>query len=130
MSSSPTSPTMFNIKDLGRDTWTSVMDILALFQELDSSAGKEAVAVFMEKYSTFLTEVDREAAALNAKLAQIPILEAALKGANDREDHEAISNISDLQMKVQHLETALSEKDKEIVSLKSELAKEDSEPEV
>ncbi|RFN48424.1 hypothetical protein FIE12Z_7335 [Fusarium flagelliforme] len=114
MSSSPMSPTMFNIKDLGRDTWTSVMDILALFQELGSPAGKEAVGVFMEKYSTFLAEVDHEAAALNTKLAQIPILEAALEEANNREDHgksssaEKNGSISELQKKVKDLEAAIS----------------------
>lgn len=105
---------MFNIKDLGRDTWTSVMDILALFQELSSPAGKEAVGVFMEKYSNFLAELDGEAAALNTKLAQIPILEAALEEANNREDHEKSSSaekndsISELQKRVKDLEAVLS----------------------
>ena len=105
---------MSNVKDLGRDTWTSVMDILALFQELDSPAGKEAVRVFMEKYFKLLAEVDREVATLNTKLAQIPISEAALKEANDCKDYkdsasvEENANIEDLQKKVQGLETALS----------------------
>ncbi|KAH7174998.1 uncharacterized protein B0J16DRAFT_324449 [Fusarium flagelliforme] len=122
MSSSPMSPTMFNIKDLGRDTWTSVMDILALFQELGSPAGKEAVGVFMEKYSDFLAEVDHEAAALNAKLAQIPILEAALEEANNRDDHaksasaEKNGNISDLQKKVKDMEAALSRQQERAIS--------------
>ena len=123
MSSSRKSLTMSNIKDLGIDTWTSVMDILALFQELGSPAGKEAVGVFMEKYSNFLTEVDREVAALNTKLAQIPILEAALKEANNRKDHgnsasaEENANIEDLQKKVQDLETALSDQAREMAEI-------------
>ncbi|KAJ4007506.1 hypothetical protein NW752_010165 [Fusarium irregulare] len=123
MSSSTMSSTMFNIKDIGRDSWTSVMDILALFQELGSPAGKEAVGVFMERYSNFLTEVDQEVAALNTKLAQIPILEAALKEANDRKDHgnsasaEENANIEDLQKKIQDLETALSDQAREMAEI-------------
>ena len=114
---------MFNIKDLGRDTWTSVMDILALFQELGSPAGKEAVGVYVEKYSNFLVEVDRELVALNTKLAQIPILEAALKEANNRKDHgdsnsaEKNGNVSDLQKNVDDLETSLSDLAREIAEI-------------
>jgi len=116
---------MFNIKDLGRETWTSVMNILILFQKLGSPTGKEAVGVFMEKYSNFLAEVDHEAAALNNKLAQIPILEAALKEANDREDHERSSSaekngdISDLQKKVKDLEAALSRQQQRATSCRA-----------
>lgn len=123
MSSSTMSPTMFNIKDIGRDTWTSVMDILALFQELDSPAGKEAVAAFMEKYSNLLAEVDREVAALNTKLAQIPVLGAALTEANNRKDHgnsasaEENPNIEDLQKRVQDLETDLSDQAREMAEI-------------
>ncbi|CAG7556438.1 unnamed protein product [Fusarium equiseti] len=114
MSSSPMSPIMFNTNDLGRETWTSVMNILVLFQELGNPAGKEAVGVFLEKYSKFLAEVDHEAAVLNNKLAHIPILEDALKEANNREDQEKYSSaekngkISDLQKKVKDLEATLS----------------------
>ncbi|RBR04556.1 uncharacterized protein FIESC28_11539 [Fusarium coffeatum] len=114
---------MSNIEDLGRDTWTSVMDILALFQELGSPAGKEAVGVFMEKYSNLLAEVDREVGALNTKLAQIPILEAALKEANNRKDDrnsasaEEHANIEDLQKEVQDLETALSDQARDMAEM-------------